>query len=79
MEIIYEPPPGDGQQENRRMAYPNKGHKNMQKLLIAIFLSSTIATAAQAQDAAAGQTGFALCGVCHAVDIKQFGPDGKTK
>jgi|SRR4051812_22319022 len=39
----------------------------MQKLLISIFLSCTIATAAEAQDAAAGQTGFALCGVCHAV------------
>jgi len=39
----------------------------MQKLLIAIFLSSTVATAAQAQDAAAGQTGFAVCGICHAV------------
>jgi mono/diheme cytochrome c family protein len=41
--------------------------KNMKKLLISIFLSSTIATMAQAQDAGAGQTAFALCGVCHAV------------
>ena len=39
----------------------------MQKILISIFLSSAITSAAQAQDAAAGQTGFALCGICHAV------------
>ena len=39
----------------------------MQKLLLSIAMLSAIATAARAQDVAAGQTGFALCGVCHAV------------
>jgi cytochrome c len=39
----------------------------MQKLLLLIVTLSTITTAAHAQDVAAGQTGFALCGVCHAV------------
>ncbi len=39
----------------------------MQKLLLSIVTLSTITTAAHAQDVAAGQTGFALCGVCHAV------------
>src|SRR5947208_2971956 len=49
----------------------------MQKLMISIFLSSVITTAVQAQDAAAGQTGFALCGVCHAVGegaMNKLGP-----
>src|SRR5438552_13104028 len=39
----------------------------MQKLLISIVTFSAISTAAHAQDAAAGQTSFALCGVCHSV------------
>ena len=39
----------------------------MQKFMIAILLSSMVTTAAQAQNATAGQTAFALCGVCHAV------------
>ena len=39
----------------------------MQKLLLSIVTLSTITTAAHAQDVAAGQTGFALCGICHAV------------
>src|SRR5712671_6093161 len=39
----------------------------MQKLLLSIVTLSALTTAAHAQDVAAGQTGFALCGVCHAV------------
>ena len=39
----------------------------MQKLLISILTLSAIATAAHAQDPAAGQSGFGLCSVCHAV------------
>jgi len=39
----------------------------MQKLLISLATLCAISTTAQAQDAAAGQTQFALCGVCHAV------------
>ena len=39
----------------------------MRKLLISIVALSAMATAARAQDVAAGQTAFALCGVCHAV------------
>jgi len=39
----------------------------MRKLLISIVALSATATAARSQDVAAGQTAFALCGVCHAV------------
>jgi cytochrome c len=39
----------------------------MQKLLLSIVTLSALTTAAHAQDVAAGQAGFALCGVCHAV------------
>jgi cytochrome c len=46
---------------------PHKGDMTMQKLLISIVTLSVIATTAHAQDVAAGQTGFGLCSVCHAV------------